>query len=208
VPIFDDHDQVDVERTYDADPWPALEGLSPRQLDLYRELWGCTAPGSDVAHVRHQTLAGRVGLKSDRHVRRLMGDLYRRGLVLPIPQTAPMPGGGRRRVSNRYRLLVPLHVLPSPQVAPLGSGITAGRTVRTWPKPSSAQVAPLGHEPPCPSKNVSTEVSLEGEGAANPPTGGRDGNPGGGHLFDVEDLEPDDPLRFIAPQHAGSARWG
>jgi hypothetical protein len=178
VPRFDDHDQVDVELTYDADPWPGLAGLTPRQLDLYRVLWSCTSPGSDVAHVRHQTLAGRVGLKTARQVRALMADLYRRGLVLRSPRLVPAtdaagnPIGGRRRGANYYRLLVPLHALPSPQVAPLGSGNGSGRAVRKWPEPPSSPVAPLGSAPPLPSKNVGTRVSLEGEAASAPTSSG------------------------------------
>jgi hypothetical protein len=137
MPLFDASDHADVERTYDADPWPGLVGLTDRELAVYRFLWTCSEPGTDVAQVRHKKIALGVRLKPDkygsRQVRRLMDNLSRRGLVLPIKQTAPMPGGGRRRVSNRYRLLVPLHALPPP-------------TVRTWPRPSSSQVAPLGHE--------------------------------------------------------------
>jgi hypothetical protein len=164
-------DHGDVAATYDADPWPALADASAREVAILRELWRCTAPESDIAQVKHATLAARVGLKPEagtdpgrhgsRQVRRLLASLVRRGLVVPIRQTAPMPGGGRRQVTNRYRLLIPAHALPSPQA----NGISPGRTARKWSEVPLSLVAPPGHDQRCPSSNVSTEVSLEREGS-------------------------------------------
>jgi len=212
--VFEDStDFGEVPTTYEAEPWPALGGLSDRHLALLRALWHCTEAGGEaVAHARHATLAAMIGLKGEpkpgpnaqgsRQVRRLMNDLYDRGLVVPLDDKhAMVPGrdGGQRLGAKYYALKVPLLALPlvNLQVAPLGHGNSAGRAARTstpptrsgkpeeperetagraartspaartWPEADNPQVAPLGHEPPCPSSNVSTTCSPEdsGEGA-------------------------------------------
>ena len=168
----------EVPTTYDAQPWPGLADLTERELAVYRVLWACTKPGTDMAHVRHRVIADRVGLKSDRQVRTLMARLYDRGLVVPSRRKIPNPDGGWRWGASYYRLLVPLHALPP-------------STVRKWPSRPSPQVAPLGSGRPLPSKNVSTEVSLEGEGECGATTGDPVINPAGRQLFDVEELERD-----------------
>lgn len=211
--MFEDStDFGEVPTTYEAEPWPALDGLSERHLALLRALWHCTEAGEAVAHARHASLAAMIGLKGEpkpgpkaqgsRQVRRLMNDLYDRGLVVPLDDKhAMVPGrdGGQRLGAKYYALKVPLLALPlvKLQVAPLGHGNSAGRAARTsaaptrpskpeeperetagraartspaartWPEADNPQVAPLGHEPPCPSSNVSTTCSPEesGEGA-------------------------------------------
>jgi hypothetical protein len=211
--VFEDStDFGEVPTTYEAEPWPALDGLSERHLALLRALWHCTEAGEAVAHARHASLAAMIGLKGEpkpgpkaqgsRQVRRLMNDLYDRGLVVPLDDKhAMVPGrdGGQRLGAKYYALKVPLLALPlvKLQVAPLGHGNSAGRAARTsaaptrpskpeeperetagraartspaartWPEADNPQVAPLGHEPPCPSSNVSTTCSPEesGEGA-------------------------------------------
>jgi hypothetical protein len=170
--VFEDWSE-DVPATYDAPPWPGMADATARELDLMRELWTCTEPGTDVAHVRHKILADRIGLKSDRQVRTLMARLYARCWVLPIPRMVPNLDGGWRRGANYYRLLVPLHALPTPTARKLQS------------KPSS-QVAPLGSGRRLPNKNVGTRVSLEEEGASRATRGETVSNPSDGRLFELD----------------------
>jgi hypothetical protein len=173
--VFEDWSE-DVAVTYGAPPWPSMAGVTERELALYRELWTCTAPGSDMAHVRHKVLAGRIGLKSDRQVRTLMARLYARGWVLPIRSMVPNPSGGQRRGANYYRLLVPLHAFPPP-------------TVRKWPEPPLPQVAPLGSGRRLPSKNVGNHGELRKERKhPSATTGDAVSNPSG-RLFEIEEPE-------------------
>jgi len=128
----------------------ALAGLTERHLDLLRALWSWTEPGTATARVEHAALAEAIGLKGEpkpgrgaqgsRQVRRLMAELYRRGLVVVLdPEQfgrVPGPSGGARQGANCYELKVSLGALPlpvaaTPQVRPLGHGEPAGVSART-----------------------------------------------------------------------------
>jgi len=157
-------------------PWPGVAGLTQRHLDLYRALLDCADSDTMVAHVKHATIAERIGLKGEprpgkqaqgsRQVRRLMAELIRRGWVIEAnwrERLVPGRDGGSRRGASYYHLQVKLLELPPP--CPSGptraNGVSATRAARTGDKVDSSQLAPLGHAPPCPSKNVLPETLLD-----------------------------------------------
>jgi hypothetical protein len=74
---------ADAERTYQAEPWPGLDGLRQRHLDLYRVLYGHVGKptgsrrdtdGRPVVWPHQATLAKQLGV-SEKTVKNLIADL-------------------------------------------------------------------------------------------------------------------------------------
>jgi hypothetical protein len=205
VPLFDASDNADVD-PFDV---PKLPGLHDGHRQLLRLLHATAhrdAAGRLVSFwpgTEEQTGQQRLAVKLAVSVRTLQNWLadvrepgsdprhptarppgLRLGLVKVEATTYRHKPTGRHRLGGNLYVLVESigqHAMPVEPVRPAQVNTQASRAA------CLKQGTPASEE-----RWVSTPTVS---------------NPGGGYLFDVEDLEPDDPQRWIAPQYAGSVRW-
>jgi hypothetical protein len=194
--LFDDHDQADV------DPIDVPDLPTERHRQLYRLL--CANAHRDeagrlVTWWPQAELAAKLGIKP-RQLRNLLADLREPGSDPRHPTTRPPglrlglvkvePTTYRDKATGRHRLGGNLYVLVElpRQQAMAEEPVSPAQVNRQWDG-----IACLNEEPPASEERWVSTPTVS--------------STAGGQLFDVEDLEADDPRRWVAPQHAGTVAW-